>query len=187
MGVLADTGSLARLRFHSQAVHSRGWRAVGGNTLQSGHCKMAVTSNALSPPRPARGRQNQVGGIGFPLTVSWFWQTGSKAKLRCRLHLSLLWSLSGSTWTQTMGDWKRSSNHRSIVWAASLWTIHKARVYQWLVWFGAYLLVHWIHQSTLLPQLDWKLLDPFVYFAATVLCNSSDICGDNPYCCTLSF
>ena len=101
--VLADTefGTVEFL----QAVQKRQWRAVvgmrGNRQMENGkpHNPLYRTGR--------RGQQVRFVGMSKPLTVSGFWLKRSEGKreLRnARLHLSLLWGLSGATRTPTMGD-----------------------------------------------------------------------------------
>lgn len=155
--VLADTefGTVEFL----QAVRQRGWRAVVGmrcnRKLQDGRCLKQLYRHSK------RGQQIKVKGITFALTVSWFWLKQANGKRELRFVVSThpysgvyLVRLGRKRWA--IEAFFKTIKHRFGLHRFGQST--KLGVYRWLVLaFIAYLLVHWIHQSTLLPQLDWKV------------------------------
>jgi hypothetical protein len=155
--VLADTefGTIEFL----QAVHNRGWRAVVGmrctRKLQDGSKLKQLYRHGK------RGAQIKLEGIDFALTVSWFWlkQSGGKRELRFVVSTYpysgvYLVRLGRKRWA--IEAFFKTIKHRFGLHCFGQST--KQGVYRWLILvLIAYLLVHWIHQSTLRPQLDWKV------------------------------
>jgi hypothetical protein len=155
--VLADTefGTVEFL----QAVRRCGWRAVVGmrcnRKLQDGRCLKQLYRHSK------RGQQIKVEGIAFALTVSWFWLKQVHGKRKLRFVVSThpysgvyLVRLGRKRWA--IEAFFKTIKHRFGLHRFGQST--KLGVYRWLVLaLIAYLLVHWIHQSTLLPRLDWKV------------------------------
>jgi hypothetical protein len=108
-----------------------------------------------------RGAQIKLDGIDFPLTVSWFWlkQSGGKRELR---FVVSTYPYSG-VYLVRLGRkrWAIEAFFKTIKHRFGLHRFGQSTqqgVYRWLVLaLIAYLLVYWIHQSTWLPQLDWKV------------------------------
>ncbi|MGG6262849.1 transposase [Leptolyngbya sp. AN03gr2] len=155
--VLADTefGTVEFL----QAVHNRGWRAVVGVRWNR---KLQDGSNLKQFYRLGkRGAQIRLQGITFALTVSWFWLKQADGKRELRFVVSTypysgvyLVRLGRKRWA--IEAFFKTIKHRFGLHRFGQST--KRGVYRWLILvLIAYLLVHWIHQSTLLPQLDWKV------------------------------
>jgi hypothetical protein len=155
--VLADTefGTTEFL----QAVRNRGWRAVVGmrctRKLQDGRNLKQLYRHSR------RGQQIKLEGIDFPLTVSWFWLKQADGKRELRFVVSTypysgvyLVRLGRKRWA--IEAFFKTIKHRFGLHRFGQST--KQGVYRWLILaLIAYLLVHWIHQSSLLPQLDWKV------------------------------
>jgi hypothetical protein len=156
--VLADTefGTIEFLK----AVKHRGWRAVVGmrctRKLQDGRSlKQLYRHNR-------RGAQIKLDGIDFPRTVSWFWlkQSGGKRELRFVVSTYpysgvYLVRLGRKRWA--IEAFFKTVKHRFGLHRFGQST--KQGVYRWLILaLIAYLLVHWIYQSAVLPQLDWKVV-----------------------------
>ncbi|MBW4419466.1 MAG: transposase [Myxacorys californica WJT36-NPBG1] len=155
--VLADTefGTIEFL----QAVHNRGWRAVVGMRWNR---KLQDGSNLKQLYRHGkRGAQIKLEGMAFALTVSWFWLKQADGKRELRFVVSTypysgvyLVRLGRKRWA--IEAFFKTIKHRFGLHRFGQST--KRGVYRWLILvLIAYLLVHWIHQSTLLPQLDWKI------------------------------
>jgi hypothetical protein len=154
--VLTDTefGTIEFLR----AVNNRGWRAVVGvrctRKLQDGSSLKQLYR------RGKRGTQIKLEGIPFALTVSWFWLKQASGKRELRFVVSTypysgvyLVRLGRKRWA--IEAFFKTIKHRFGLHRFGQST--KLGVYRWLVLvLIAYLLVHWVHQSTALPQLDWK-------------------------------
>ncbi|MCY6493874.1 transposase [Leptolyngbya sp. GGD] len=154
--VLADTefGTIEFLR----AVNNRGWRAVVGVRCTR---KLQDGSNLKQLYRRGkRGTQIKLEGIPFALTVSWFWLKQASGKRELRFVVSTypysgvyLVRLGRKRWA--IEAFFKTIKHRFGLHRFGQST--KLGVYRWLVLvLIAYLLVHWVHQSTALPQLDWK-------------------------------
>ncbi|NJL41445.1 MAG: transposase [Leptolyngbyaceae cyanobacterium SM1_4_3] len=155
--VLADTefGTVEFL----QAVRQRGWRAVVGmrcnRKLQDGRSLKQLYRHSR------RGAQIKVEGIDFALTVSWFWLKHANGKRELRFVVSThaysgvyLVRLGRKRWA--IEAFFKTIKHRFGLHRFGQST--KLGVYRWLVLVCiTYLLVHWIHQSQQLPQLDWKV------------------------------
>ena len=155
--VLADTefGTIEFL----QAVKRRGWRAVVGMRCTR---KLQDGSNLKQLYRQGkRGAQIKLDGIDFPLTVSWFWLKQADGKRELRFVVST-YPYSG-VYLVRLGRkrWAIEAFFKTIKHRFGLHRFGQSTqqgVYRWLILaLIAYLLVHWIHQSTLLPQLDWKV------------------------------
>lgn len=159
--VLADTefGTIDFLK----AVKRRGWRAVVGmrctRTLQDGRNLKQLYRHSK------RGQLIQLEGIDFPLTVSWFWLKQADGKRELRFVVSTypysgvyLVRLGRKRWA--IEAFFKTIKHRFGLHCFGQST--KQGVYRWLILaLIAYLLVHWIYQSSSLPQLDWKLASDF--------------------------
>jgi len=155
--VLADTefGTIEFL----QAVKNRGWRAVVGvrctRKLQDGRKLKQLYRHAK------RGAQIKLEGIPFTLTVSWFWLKQANGKRELRFVVSTypysgvyLVRLGRKRWA--IEAFFKTIKHRFGLHRFGQST--KQGVYRWLILaLIAYLLVHWVYQSTALPQLDWKV------------------------------
>jgi hypothetical protein len=141
------------------AVHRRGWRAVVGmrctRTLQDGRNLKHLYRHSR------RGAQIKLEGIDFPLTVSWFWLKQADGKRELRFVVSTypysgvyLVCLGRKRWA--IEAFFKTIKHRFGLHRFGQST--KLGVYRWLILaLIAYLLVHWIYQSSSLPQLDWKV------------------------------
>jgi hypothetical protein len=155
--VLADTefGTIDFLK----AVKHRGWRAVVGmrctRKLQDGRNLKQLYRHTQ------RGAQIKLEGIDFPLTVSWFWLKQADGKRELRFVVST-YPYSG-VYLVRLGRkrWAIEAFFKTIKHRFGLHCFGQSTrrgVYRWLILaLIAYLLVYWIHRSTLRPQLDWKV------------------------------
>ncbi|MDX2213602.1 MAG: transposase [Oculatellaceae cyanobacterium bins.114] len=142
-----------------KAVRRRAWRPVVGlrsnRTLHDGRCLKDLYRHAK------RGLQVYLKGIGYPLTVSWFWLKRADGKRELRFVASTypysgayLVALGRKRWT--IEGFFKTAKHQFGLHCFGQGT--KLGVYRWLILsLIAYLLAHWIDQWSLPPVLDWKI------------------------------
>ena len=154
--VLADT-EFGTVDFLS-AVQKRSWRAVVGMRCNR---KLADGRTLKQFSRQGkRGQQVYILGISYPLTVSWFWLKRAEGKRELRFVVSTH-SYSG-VYLVRLGRrrWAIEGFFKTIKHRFGLHCFGQSTrqgVYRWLILaLIAYLLVHWIDQWSLPPQLDWK-------------------------------
>jgi len=154
--VLADT-EFGTVDFLS-AVQKRSWRAVVGMCCNR---KLADGRTLKQFYRQGkRGQQVSILGISYPLTVSWFWLKRAEGKRELRFVVSThpysgiyLVRLGRRRWA--IEGFFKTIKHRFGLHCFGQST--RLGVYRWLLLaLIAYLLVHWIDQWSLPPQLDWK-------------------------------
>ncbi len=155
--VLADT-EFGTVDFLS-AVQKRSWRAVVGMRCNR---KLADGRTLKQFYRQGkRGQQVYILGISYPLTVSWFWLKRAEGQRELRFVVSThpysgiyLVRLGRRRWA--IEGFFKTIKHRFGLHCFGQST--RLGIYRWLILaLIAYLLVHWIDQGSLPPQLDWRV------------------------------
>jgi hypothetical protein len=155
--VLADT-EFGPVDFLS-AVQKRSWRAVVGMRCNR---KLADGRTLKQFYRQGkRGQQVYILGISYPLTVSWFWLKRAEGQRELRFVVSThpysgiyLVRLGRRRWA--IEGFFKTIKHRFGLHCFGQST--RLGVYRWLILaLIADLLVHWIDQWSLPPQLDWRV------------------------------
>lgn len=154
--VQADT-EFGTLEFLN-AVRRRLWRAVVGlrcnRTLQDGRTLQQLYRTSK------RGQQVQLQGLGYPLTVSWFWLKRADGKRELRFVVSThpysgvyLVRLGRKRWA--IEGFFKTIKHRFGLHRFGQST--QIGVYRWLILsFLSFLLTPWIHRGSRLSTLDWQ-------------------------------
>lgn len=153
--VQADTefGSIEFLK----AVRQRAWRAVVGMRCNRRIQDLRTLKQLYRKGR--RGQQVHLVGIAHPVTVSWFWLKRADNKRQLRVVSSDSYS---GVYLVRLGRkrWAIEGCFKTIKHRFGLHRFGQATklgVYRWLLLsLMAYLLAHWIDQSSLPPVLDWK-------------------------------